>query len=628
MAVPLPRPRPRRATGRTATTPMTSPPEPRLDAVERDDRRRRERDRQADADARARTARRSRRGRSSRARRRRSRRRSGSRRDPLGDRPIAPAPAQEARGDRRLLGISVAMPIGLRRRGPGRRPGRRGTARGPPRGDDRALGLPGAPRGERPPASAEQPVGVHTWVGRRGTRRGRTASAARRSPSAGPGQHRVDERRLRPLEGGGDRPTRPRSCRPRPRGRRRSSGGRRRGSTTTSSTATNRRSAPPGREHRGGRVGRRLVGWSRLTARRRRRDRGPSGSTPASSRTSVIDRAATSSRAPRCAGQPTTAGRTTNPPAIARRPAMRAADVADRSRSIRPRARGEPQDAIRALRPGSGSRTGAGRRRRPVPPARRHWFGSLRKRVHVERVGDRRRPRSPARRGAALQHPRRERRGRSAGPSGAGARRGRTSRASTGGDPARNGDELHGRETRRPWRWPAGSWCESRRRRRCPESASAVAAAPADGRPRTVAATSVATAYGSTPNERMPSAGWAGFDERSRPGRSRRSRPCARHSSPIARPTRSARPSSPIAPSAMHPGTASSPRRARELAALLVRGDERRRRRRPPDRVGQLAGTWPGDATLANRKSVIPADGALASRAAHPRELPCPRTPA
>ena len=99
----------------------------------------------------------------------------------------------------------------------------------------------------------------------------------------------------------------------------------------------------------------------------------------------------------------------------------------------------------------------------------------------------------------------------------------------------------------------------------------------------------------------------------------RRSTPIARSSSPIARPTRSARSSS---PDGAQRHVAGERRRAVaqrvELAALLVGGDQQgrrarvERRRRSLDGRGQLADLRRAIPTLTCRNSVIPAAGAVA----------------
>ena len=116
-----------------------------------------------------------------------------------------------------------------------------------------------------------------------------------------------------------------------------------------------------------------------------------SGSRPSSSRTSVIDRAASSAARARCSGLPTTARSGWSKPAShARRASTRSADRAAAPTSNSPRARRVPQPR---LDPFAG--LGIGRRQQQVDarPERgedvEDLVRTLRQRPHVERVGDR-----------------------------------------------------------------------------------------------------------------------------------------------------------------------------------------------------------------------------------------------
>ena len=124
---------------------------------------------------------------------------------------------------------------------------------------------------------------------------------------------------------------------------------------------------------------------------------------------------------------------------------------------------------------------------------------------------------------------------------------------------ARNGTSSARSSLARSWATTASSWCVSRSEPPRPGKCLPPAAIPEPRMPRTIAADSRATSAGSLPNERIPMWGLAGLSARSQTGAYETFAPIASSSSPVARPTRSARSSSPAAPSAMLPGNGVAP---------------------------------------------------------------------
>ena len=202
---------------------------------------------------------------------------------------------------------------------------------------------------------------------------------------------------------------------------------------------------------------------------------------------------------------------------------------------------------------------------------------------------------------------------------------------------ARNGTNSRASSTSRAASTTASPWCVSLEMCPIPGACLTVAATPAACSPRTIAAPCRPTAAGESPNDRIPSAGLAGFVARSRTGRvddvhAHRPRLGADRAT---RPARSS-PTSSTAPRAMLPAKAVEPSpRARNCppswSAATSIGEEptapdprdRSRRARRGGSPRPLAGrrrSAPGPGPETERcetgTAIIPAAGAAASRSA------------
>ena len=161
---------------------------------------------------------------------------------------------------------------------------------------------------------------------------------------------------------------------------------------------------------------------------------------------------------------------------------------------------------------------------------------------------------------------------------------------------ARNGTSSARSSLARSWATTASSWWRVEVRA---AEAREVLAAGRDPRAAQAAddrrGTARATSAGSLPKERIPICGLAGLSARSQTGAYETFAPIASSSRPVARPTRSARSSSPAAPSAMLPGNGVAPPSASSCppswSAAISRGGAlgSNRRRRPLDGRGELA---------------------------------------